>query len=200
MCPCRRWMQTRPTGAGSNAGLELMPIDTVTLSDGRGPGERDPRADPATSHTESVVLRVLRCHDRFSYMTIRYRHVRGDGSGRAVRLADGLSRVRGSEAIRGAAGHPWSHGSWLERSRGPAFTWPSLSPSARNGDRSLAAGTGRISEGAGICGAGASDDVPGCVAPGRCLAVRRFPARALAARRARDCGAWPAAPARQDGM
>jgi hypothetical protein len=33
MCPCRPWMETRPADAGSMAGLEVAPIDTVTLSD-----------------------------------------------------------------------------------------------------------------------------------------------------------------------
>jgi hypothetical protein len=31
---------TSPTGAGSKICLEVMAIDSVTLSDGRGPGER----------------------------------------------------------------------------------------------------------------------------------------------------------------
>jgi hypothetical protein len=29
-----------PTGGGFKVGLEVMPIDSVTLSDGPGPGER----------------------------------------------------------------------------------------------------------------------------------------------------------------
>ena len=33
MCPCRPWMETRPADAASMAGLEVAPIDTVTLSD-----------------------------------------------------------------------------------------------------------------------------------------------------------------------
>ena len=32
--------QTSPTGAESKVGLGAMPIDSVTLSDGHGPGER----------------------------------------------------------------------------------------------------------------------------------------------------------------
>jgi hypothetical protein len=42
MCSCHRWMQTRPTGAGSKVGLEVMPIGGVTLSDERCYGERAP--------------------------------------------------------------------------------------------------------------------------------------------------------------
>jgi hypothetical protein len=34
--------QTNPTYAGSKVGLEVIPIDNVTLSDGRGLGERAP--------------------------------------------------------------------------------------------------------------------------------------------------------------
>lgn len=30
--------QTSPTSAGSKAGLQLMPVDSVTLSDGHNPG------------------------------------------------------------------------------------------------------------------------------------------------------------------
>lgn len=30
--------QTSPTGAGSKADLQVMPLDSVTLSDGRGRG------------------------------------------------------------------------------------------------------------------------------------------------------------------
>jgi hypothetical protein len=36
---------TQPTEAGSEAGLEAMPIDSVTRSDGNSPGERAPPAD-----------------------------------------------------------------------------------------------------------------------------------------------------------
>ena len=56
MCPCRRWMlldknlgqrpmglpQTSPSSAESKVGLEVMPIDGMTLSDGHGPKERTP--------------------------------------------------------------------------------------------------------------------------------------------------------------
>jgi hypothetical protein len=34
--------QTSPTGTGPKVGLEVMPIDSVTLSDGHSPGERAP--------------------------------------------------------------------------------------------------------------------------------------------------------------
>jgi hypothetical protein len=34
--------QTSPSGAGSKAGLEVMPTDGVTLSDGRSQGEHTP--------------------------------------------------------------------------------------------------------------------------------------------------------------
>jgi hypothetical protein len=34
--------QTSPIGAGSKVGLEVMPVDSVMLRDGRRPGERAP--------------------------------------------------------------------------------------------------------------------------------------------------------------
>lgn len=34
--------QTSPTGAGSKVALELIPINSMTLSDGHGRGERAP--------------------------------------------------------------------------------------------------------------------------------------------------------------
>jgi len=34
--------QASPTGAGSKIGLKVMPADSVTLSEGRCPGERTP--------------------------------------------------------------------------------------------------------------------------------------------------------------
>jgi len=34
--------QTSPIGAGSKAGLEVMPVDSVALRDGHCPGERAP--------------------------------------------------------------------------------------------------------------------------------------------------------------
>ena len=82
MCPCRRWMlsrqeprpathglpQTSPGSAGSKAGLEVMPIDGVTLSDGHGPGERaqsrrsvrcdTPRQQPSMPAPNGGVLRI----------------------------------------------------------------------------------------------------------------------------------------------
>ncbi len=118
----------------------------------------------------------MRCHGRFSSVTIRYCHVRGVGSGRAVGPADGYPGCAVLKLFAVPPGIPRSLGSWPEsaagdrrlpgrpfrRRRGIVIDpWPS----------ELAV----YQSGAGICGAGASDDVPGCVAPARSLAVRHFP-------------------------
>ncbi|SRR6266568_651963 len=42
ICRISRVSSSMSDGAGSKVGLEVMPIASVTLSDGRGPGERAP--------------------------------------------------------------------------------------------------------------------------------------------------------------
>ena len=101
----------------------------------------------------------------FSSVTIRYCHVRGVGSGRAVGPADGYPGCAVPKLFAVPPGIPRSLGSWpgraagdrrlpgrpFRRRRGMVIDpWPS----------ELAV----YQRGAGICGAGASDDVPGCVA------------------------------------
>ncbi len=112
----------------------------------------------------------------FSSVTIRYCHVRGVGSGRAVGPADGYPGCAVPKLFAVPPGIPRSLGSWPGRAAGDRRL-PGRPFRRRRGmvidpwPPELAVHQRRA---AGICGAGASDDVPGCVAPGRCLAVRRL--------------------------
>ena len=126
MCPCRRWMlprqepraathgsparQTSPSGAKSNVGLEVMPADGVTLSDGYCPGVRAP--------TRSVQLRgSFRTSGKAPGMGVRmWRRLscRTVGTGAAGASVRGMERsvhdaFGGSAALvrLAAAGHRW---------------------------------------------------------------------------------------------
>ena len=58
--------QTSPSGAESKVGLEVMPIDGVTLSDGYCPGERTPtrRLRPVITTGAEVMDRILNATGR----------------------------------------------------------------------------------------------------------------------------------------
>lgn len=55
---------TSPTGAGSKICLEVMPIDSVTLSDGRGLEERTPTRRSVARLARSAPSPVSHLNDR----------------------------------------------------------------------------------------------------------------------------------------
>jgi hypothetical protein len=58
---CRAPAPACPTRAGSKVGLEVMPITSVTLSEGHGPGERSPSR---RSGADLASAQVLCCRSR----------------------------------------------------------------------------------------------------------------------------------------
>ena len=157
MCPCRRWMlprrEPRPathrspadqsTGAGSRAGLEVRPIDGVTLSDGRGPGERTPtppiwrrshprwQGVPPVPNSNPVATSVT---DAEFFDGMRFARTGWPGTHGPWRACLALSGLRlkmalrlSSRAGRGCRGQRWSsrRAVRLAGSRAAARTLPS---------------------------------------------------------------------------
>ena len=136
--------------------------------------------------------RLLQCHDRLAWLRSVTAMSGGVGSGRAVGPADGYPGCAAPKLCAAPPGVPRSLGSWPESAAGDRRL-PGRPFRRRRGmvidpwPPELAV----YQSGAGICGAGASDDVPACVAPGRCLAVSVFRPGPWRPAGPRDCGAWP---------